>query len=164
MEDIYQTPFNLPVSTLLQWFQYRINHRILSTKSYLYKVKIIDSPLCQSCNEHETIRHMLWSCPETKTFLQQIQNLLHTKNIQLNLNEELFIFNIGKQYNSIFLILILEIKYYIFSSKRLNIPLSTIAFKNRINWSLKSYEYIAQKDRMLDSFEKDWKLILQAFK
>ena len=148
-KEIYQSPFNLPVSSLLQWFQYRINHRLLSTKSYLYKVKITDSPLCVLCQVDETIIHMLWDCLETKPFLQQLQHLLHTKTIQFNLYEELFIFNIGKQYSSTFLIIILEIKYYIFSSKRLNIPLSINAFKNKIKWSFKAYEHNARKNNKL---------------
>ncbi|XP_053387493.1 uncharacterized protein LOC128551109 [Mercenaria mercenaria] len=157
-KEIYQSPFNLPVSSLLQWFQYRINHRILSTKSYLYKIKIIDSPLCTSCNltVDETITHMLWSCPETK------KSMLHSKNIQFNLSEELYIFNIGKRYNIGTLILILETKYYIFSSKRLGIPLSIKAFKNRIRWSFTAYEHIAKKTNRLDTFEKYLKPILQA--
>ena len=106
---------------------------------------------------------MLWDCPETKTFLQQLQHLLHTKNIQFNLYEELFIFNIGKLYSLTFLVIILEIKYYIFSSKRLNIPLTISAFKNKINWSFKAYEHIARKNKELGSFEREWKSVMQAF-
>ena len=33
--EIYKFPFDIQISTLLQWFQYRINHRLLSTKQYL---------------------------------------------------------------------------------------------------------------------------------
>ena len=165
-KEIYQVPFNIPIRSLLQWFQYRINHRLLSTKLYLYKIKIIDSPLCTSCDEavDETIKHMLWSCPKTKYFLQQIKTLLHTKNIHLNLIEELYIFNIGKEYNITTLILFLEIKYYIFSSKRLNIPLSINAFKNKVNWAFKTYEHIASKNNNLEFFEREWMPLTQAFR
>ena len=107
--------------------------------------------------------HMLWDCPETQTLLQQLQHLLHTKNIQFNLYEELFIFNIGKQYSLTFLIIILEIKYYIFSSKRLNTPLSINACKNKIKWSFKAYEHIVRKNEELGSFEREWKSVMQAF-
>ena len=65
---IFALPFIITKDSSLQWFQYRINHRLLSTKSYLYKVKIADSPLCPSCQVDETIMHMLWDCPETQTF------------------------------------------------------------------------------------------------
>ena len=84
--------------------------------------------------------------------------------LKFNLHEELFIFNIGKQYSTIFMIIILETKYYIFSSKRLNIPLSINAFKNKMNWSFKAYEHIAQKNKELGSFEREWKSVMQAFK
>ena len=43
-KDIYSLPFKLGVGSQLQWFQVRINHRLLPTKSYLYKIKVKDSP------------------------------------------------------------------------------------------------------------------------
>ena len=33
---IYSSPFKLSLGTKMQWFQTRINHRILQTKKYLY--------------------------------------------------------------------------------------------------------------------------------
>ena len=37
-KDIYSSPFKLNVGTNLQWFQTRINHRLLPTKKYLYTI------------------------------------------------------------------------------------------------------------------------------
>ena len=40
-EDIYSTPFKITTDTSLQWFQYRINHRLIPTRKYLiYNEKI----------------------------------------------------------------------------------------------------------------------------
>ena len=72
-------------------------------------------------------------------------------------------FNIGRHYGEVELFLLLQIKYYIFSCKRLNVPLSIIAFKNRLSWVFKSYEYIALKTKNLHKFEKDWLPLMQAF-
>ena len=61
-EDIYTSPFKYKYSSILQWFQIRIIHRILPTKKYLYQIKTIDSPICTNCNQEETLTHLLWTC------------------------------------------------------------------------------------------------------
>ena len=72
-KEIYYSPFKHSIGTQLQWFQVRINHRLLPTKSYLYKIKVTDSPRCTTCNQEETLVHMLWTCPQTRFFIQQIR-------------------------------------------------------------------------------------------
>ena len=38
------------------------------------------------------------------------------------------------------------------------------AFKNKVSWAFKTYEHIARKNNRLDNFDREWKLIMQAFK
>ena len=52
--NIYNAPFKTQNSSILRWFQVRINHRILPTRKYLYTIKIKDSPLCLYCHQVET--------------------------------------------------------------------------------------------------------------
>ena len=63
-------------------------------------------------------------------------------------------FNIGRHYGEVEFFLLLQIKYFFFSCKRLNVPISIIAFNNRLSWVFKSYEYIALKTKNLHSFKK----------
>ncbi len=50
-------------STELKWLHYKIVHHILPTKTLLFKMKLVDSPLCAFCNIHlETIDHLFWEC------------------------------------------------------------------------------------------------------
>jgi hypothetical protein len=70
--------------------------------------------------------------------------------------EELFIFNIGEQFSMADISTILEIKYYIFSAKKLNAPLSIIALHNRLKCSFRARKYIAIKNNVFNTFEKDW--------
>ena len=51
---------------------------------------------------------------------------------------------------------ILEVKYNIFSAKKLNAPLSVIALHNRLKCSFRARKYIAIKNDALKTFEKDW--------
>ena len=53
---IYSFLFKL-LGTKMQWFQTRINHRILPTKKYLYNMKYVPSPRCSFYQEEETINH-----------------------------------------------------------------------------------------------------------
>ncbi len=112
-KNIFLAPFNTTPSTTSQWFQLKIIHRILPTRKYLNQINAIDSPLCLTCRQDETITHMLWSCPETQTFLNTVKYCLLSNNKTLPLIEELFIFNLGENMTNADLTIILETKYYI---------------------------------------------------
>ena len=151
------SPFkNKYYSTTLQWFQTRINHRILPTRKYLYTIKAIPSPVCAYCDLEETLTHLFWSCPMTKSFLQKIQSWLRRNDIIIQFIEELFIFNIGEKLKAEELFIILEIKNYIFSAKKLSSPLSIIALNNRLKYSFRAIKSNAVKNNKLESFEISW--------
>ena len=156
-EEIYNSPFKSTNHTSLQWFQYRINHRLLPTKKYLHMIKKSDTPNCNSCQQTETISHMLWTCPSTKTFIQQCKTLFLEKHINLPYNEESFIFNISKTATTVDLQIMIEIKQYIFSSKYLKTQLSLKALINKLKFSFKSHKQIAIKNNKLENFENIWR-------
>ena len=128
---------------------------------YLLKNIYIQSKLSlvhcvHTVTQEETITHLLWACSTTKSFLQKVQSWFRRNNIKTPFIEELFIFNIGKQFTAEDLLIILEIKYYIFSAKKLNSQLSIIALNNRLKYSYKALKHNAAKNNKLGSFEKDW--------
>ena len=47
---IYLKPFITTQETKLRWFQYRILHRMLTTNSFAYKLKLLDSEACTFCH------------------------------------------------------------------------------------------------------------------
>ena len=100
--------------------------------------------------------HLLWTCPTTQEFLQKVQSWLKRNNITVTFIEELFIFNIGKQLTRADLHVILEIKYYIFSAKRLNSLLSITALHNRLKHNFRVLQYAAVRSNKLAAFNKDW--------
>ena len=56
--SIFRIPFCSVRDTAIQYFQYRILHRVLGLNSLLFKMKMTDSPKCSFCNtEDETIEH-----------------------------------------------------------------------------------------------------------
>ena len=99
---------------------------------------------------------MLWSCPETFSLIQQLNQWLSATNTYTNNVEELFIFNIGKNIEEANQHIILVTKYYIYLTKRLNKPLSLIALKHRLKKYYLTLKSIAVKYKKLDTFEKKW--------
>ena len=43
---IFSTPFEITRDSNMQWFQYRIIHRIIGTKSFLFHINFIDNSNC----------------------------------------------------------------------------------------------------------------------
>ena len=155
-KDIFMSPFKYKYSSTLQWFQTRINHRIIPTQKYLFTIKAIPSAKCSYCNQEESISHLFWMCPITESFLQKVQSWLRRHNIIISFVEELFIFNIGENLSPEELFIILEIKYYIYSAKKIGSPLSIFALSNRLKCAFKAIKYIATKNDKMSSFERSW--------
>ena len=65
---IYKLPFRITRETKLSIFQFKIIHNILPCRNLLYKMNISESPLCEFCNELETLSHMLVNCPRIRDF------------------------------------------------------------------------------------------------
>ena len=50
---IYSLPFQVALDTYMRDFQYKILNRILFTNSKLFKLKLVESPLCSFCDKNE---------------------------------------------------------------------------------------------------------------
>ena len=57
IKAIYEFPFKITKETKLSIFQFKINHNVLPHGYWLHQMKILDSPLCPSCGENETINY-----------------------------------------------------------------------------------------------------------
>ena len=76
----FSLPFRLTKNTKLQWFQFRINHKILSTNSFLQKIKLKDTNTCTFCrSKTETIEHILWDCEIVQALLDDFVTFCSNK-------------------------------------------------------------------------------------
>ena len=58
---IYSLPFQVALNTYTRDFQYKILNRILFTNSKLFKLKLVESPLCPFCGKNEeTLEHLFF--------------------------------------------------------------------------------------------------------
>ncbi len=106
--------------TYIQWLQTRIVHRILGTKSLLYKMKIVNDNLCSFCNKHEeTLTHLFWECEHTQSIINYIKHSLILNNFNLlNISCQDVLLGICSDKMTPINILFLEIKRYIFICKK----------------------------------------------
>lgn len=94
---IYEMPFYVTKCSKLQWFQYRINHKILATNQYLTKIKILNNSACTFCGkDDETIEHLLWDCEKVQWFLNRVKQRFSVVDIYLLFSKQEFLF--GLQY------------------------------------------------------------------
>ena len=142
---IYKYPFQQHISTTLQWSQTRINHRILATRRFLHMINIKDTSQCLYCNEEETITHMLWTCPNSQTIIKSLKLWLFNQDTE-DITAEAFIFNMSQNLTPIQLYILLETKFYIFSTKHLEKQLSIVSLvKMKKNEFIKSWNIYRAK-------------------
>ena len=64
-------------------FNHLILNRILFTNSKLFKLKLVESPLCSFCDKHEeTFEHLFVFCEHSKAFWKEISSWLHECGIE----------------------------------------------------------------------------------
>jgi len=91
-KNIYQLPGRVTLDTRTQAFQYKILNLILYTNSILHKMKLIPSPLCTFCEDHEeTLEHLLVKCVYTKESWSATTSWLNNHNIQVDKLDEITI-------------------------------------------------------------------------
>jgi len=126
-KNIYKCCFLTTKDSELLLLQFRTNHNILPTKTFLFKIGISSNKYCTFCESNlETLEHIFWECPKTSNLIQDFRNLLYIKNINLNMNKNIFIFgfwNIKQKYNAQNYILLL-MKFYLHQTKCLDGMLS----------------------------------------
>ena len=162
-DKIYKLPFSITTNTKLQWFQYRINHHVLTTNSFLFKAHLAITPLCTLCNsETETVIHILWECQEVQRLLNSFEILLDALIIPFHFNNESFLFGfltpnvrISKVDNEILII----IKHYIYKIRCFQNSLNINALINTIKdyYCVQKYIATSKGDTAREKFLNDWK-------
>ena len=102
----------------LKDFQFKINNKILVTKSFLYRIGKVDENQCAYCNHDiESIYHLFVDCDRVKRFWQDLRQwLLSVANITLILEEKSILFSYQGKNQLVNYILKLA-KHYIYKTK-----------------------------------------------
>ena len=152
--------FNTTKSSKLQWFQYRIIHRIIGTNEFLFKIKVKQSDKCSFCNEEtESLEHIFWSCPKVIDLWVKINEwIFDSTQIELPLNIEIVLFGILQKTSKNWIrnLLLLLTKFYIYRTKLCGDPLNIIAVKNYIKENLLIEKYIYFKNNPQEVDNSCW--------
>ena len=144
---IYTLPYVAVRDKKLQYFQFRFIHRILGVNEFLFKIKLIDSPLCSFCViENETIDHLFWHCPIVAAFWKDVCTFCLKKPFSMSLNLARFGFLEDLKHPINFFIL--QVKYFIFTCKVIGTDLSLLSFSYKFKSCLEIENFILQKKRL----------------
>ena len=102
--EIYSLPFTVTIETKIREFQYKMLNNIVFTNEKLFRLKMINSPLCTFCKrENESIEHLFFYCDVTMIFWEALCSWLSNYKIGVQpftLIDILFgVFNIGDDFS-----------------------------------------------------------------
>ena len=84
-DAIYLIPHAVTLDTKTRIFQYKLIYRILYTNKSLYKMKMVDSPLCTFCQtSEESLEHLFSHCNFSLAFWRSV--VLWIKSLHINID------------------------------------------------------------------------------
>ena len=162
--QIYLMSFNCTIDVKLRNFNYKYLMRIIPNNKYLFKCKLAPSVLCDFCSmQEETNAHLFWQCWYVQDLWSQIQEILNSNNIEIQLSYFNISFGVSfnnKVKNSVFNFIVLLVKYYIFSSKyKLQTP-NINGFLQLLQQTREIEEHIAFSKDKLEVHRRKWQLLV----
>ena len=68
------------IDTGTRVFQYKILNNILYLNKHLYKIKVVESPLCSLCQkENETFEHLFLDCTFSKKTMDRYKTVFESR-------------------------------------------------------------------------------------
>ena len=146
----------------LKWLQMRIIHRIIATNIVLNKIGVTANTQCGFCiDEKDSIEHMFWKCACIRHFWTSLETILKEKcetalNVKFTQNLVLFGTEIDIKTDTVFDLVILQAKQFIYKCK-LDKCLPTLAcFLQQLTLKYKIDEYNAKISGELPTFILNW--------
>ena len=138
-------------------FQYKVNNKILVTKSFLNRINKLDNNLCEYCHRQaESIYHLFIESDKVKQFWGQLSTwLTENSNLSLNLEDKniLFAYQDNNQLRN-YLYVIAKRYIYVnkFSGRELNLNTFTAILRRKFQIE----RYIAHINDTMGSFFGKW--------
>lgn len=116
-EEIHLRNFKCSIESRLRSFYFKVFHRAIAFRDFLFKIKRIETPECSFCGkEAETPIHIFCECEVVIPLWTEIENIFRLKSGQdFQLNNFNKIFGICK--NNLFTYIILCTKFFIYRCK-----------------------------------------------
>ena len=145
-----------------KWLQMRIIHRIIATNIVLNKMGVTANTQCGFCNdEKDSTEHMFWECACIRRFWTSLETILKEKcegalNVKFTQNLVLFATEIDIKTDTVFDLVILEAKQFIYKCKLDNCLPTLSCFLQQLMLKYKIDEYNAKISGELPTFILNW--------
>ena len=97
----YSIPFKVTKDIRLAIFQFKIIHHILPTNATLFRDSLVQKEQCHLCNEKQTLKHLLVTCPFVQTFWTQLSLWWKGKTLNsITLSEQEIIYGFTRDLSS----------------------------------------------------------------
>ena len=150
--------FQTSIDTKSREFQFKVINNILPLNYKLYKMHLLSSPNCTfGCPDNETIEHIMWNCPVSQTFWNNVKAFL-IDYIDLSfIQERIVIVGFLENVTDKILInhIIFIVKRCIFVS-RCNGTCPNTCFRNMLLRSYREEMYIAKKHGKTHIHNNKW--------
>ena len=126
-------------------------------------MKILDSPLCCSCGENETLMHMLVNCLTILAFWSEVfrwWNVNKTSKYEVDDLAIIYGFNLGDHTCVTFNYIILIAKWHIYIRKLDKISPCFVSFLELLREKVALEKRIAFRNGKLKEFNTKWKPVL----
>ena len=136
---------------------YRITHGILTINAWLYRIRIINSPICNRCGTSiETLNHLFVECEEVNKFWQEVITFWDILFHGLSVTEKIFgILESDIENWMLKNQLLLVARRYIYLGRCRESPFSLRAFNNLVKDTMKLEHIIAkQKGKLALHYQK----------
>ena len=161
-KDIFIRPYVVCKSTIIQSFQYRLLHRVITCNHWLFNASLKESPDCEVCGLDDTLQHFFIECNLVQNFWNNLTTWWATKDpthtpLILTHKEKLFGKSIReyKAYN-INLILFHANKFIHDRKMCAKLEVSFAAFLITLKRHLDYEKIICIKNNDYNSFNTNW--------
>ena len=156
--------FTATRETKLQSLHYKIVHRIISCKKWLFNLKIVDSPYCDRCHDNvDDIIHYFCNCIYVANFWNDIENWWNENaDYMVKICKKHILFGIYYDINEFAAInyIIILAKWYIHKQHQMERSITLHGFLRVLKDHLVIEKHICTTNNTLESFNKKWNIIM----
>ena len=164
--DIFILPFRTTRETKLQSFQYKVIHRVISCKKWLYNQKVVSSPHCALCTGNciDTIQHHFIECSGLNNFWKYLESWWNrSSTTQVHLTKKHIIFGVYYDLSHFTAVnyVILLAKWYIYTHTYLERKIELYNFLVILKHHLNIERQISYCNGRKEEFNKKWSNIIE---
>lgn len=133
------------------------------SNTFLYKIALVESPLCTFCKEFpETILHLFSECGVVNSLIREVVSWLNgIMNETITLTAKEIILGISSnKFNTLNLLIVL-LKYYVYKNRAKNLLPTFEGYIGDVQACYKCEQYISRKNMTEDIFKKKWRMFIE---